>query len=190
YTCIFIDEDVLKQPNIQTNRRNILIEQVEIDMEPSINQFEEELCRLINKDRLEKTKTTQTTLTALVQESHNKVSIVERRLRVGVHNGQCYVQDPLIFYLTSDQEDTGMSSLSRKLSFRQSQRRRTVSAESRINGIDDRKRLYLRNPIRIDDVPIDDLNAIVFVLEYMVAIPLGTPVKPVINYEINLIRNI
>ncbi|CAF1455211.1 unnamed protein product [Adineta steineri] len=172
------NEDVLKQPNIQTNRRNILIEQVEIDMEPSINQFEEELCRLINKDRLEKTKTTQTTLTTLVQESHNKVSIVERRLRVGVHNGQCYVQDPLIFYLTSDQEDTGMSSLSRKLSFRQSQRRRTVSAESRTNGIDDRKRLYLRNPIRIDDVPIDDLNAIVFVLEYMVAIPLGTPVKP------------
>ncbi len=48
---------------------------------------------------------------------------------MGIHNGQCYVQDPLIFYLTAEQEDTGMSSLSRKLSFRQTQRRRTMSAE-------------------------------------------------------------
>jgi hypothetical protein len=31
-------------------------------------------------------------------------------------------------------------------------------------------------------VPIDDINAIVFVLEYMVAIPLGAPLKPVFNY--------
>ncbi len=119
---------------------------------------------------------------------------------MGIHNGQCYVQDPLIFYLTAEQEDTGMSSLSRKLSFRQTQRRRTMSAErsdivsiyiiyknmkynfcSRISGTDDRKKLYLRNPIRLDDVPIDDLNAIVFVLEYMVSIPLGPPLKPVFN---------
>ncbi len=48
---------------------------------------------------------------------------------MGIHNGQCYVQDPLVFYLTTEQEDTGMSSLSRKLSFRQTQRRRTMSAE-------------------------------------------------------------
>ncbi len=48
---------------------------------------------------------------------------------MGVHNGRCYVQDPLVFYLTAEQEDTGMSSLSRKLSFRQTQRRRTMSAE-------------------------------------------------------------
>ena len=53
---------------------------------------------------------------------------------------------------------------------------------SRISGADDRKKLYLRNPIRLDDVPIDDLNAIVFVLEYMVSIPLGAPSKPVFNY--------
>lgn len=120
-------------------------------------------------------------------------------LQVGVHNGQCYVQDPLIFYLTAEQEDTGMSSLSRKLSFRQTQRRRTVSAErfelfffpsikqfhnicSRTGVTDDRKRLYLRNPIRLDDIPIDDLNAIVFVLDYMISIPVGVPSKSVFNY--------
>lgn len=57
---------------------------------------------------------------------------------------------------------------------------------SRIGGGDDRKKLFLRNPIRLDDVPIDDLNAIVFVLEYMVAIPLGAPSKPVLNYPIYL----
>jgi hypothetical protein len=120
---------------------------------------------------------------------------------VGIHNGQCYVQDPIIFHLTAEQEDTGMSSLSRKLSFRQTQRRRTMSAEGFVilrhiqilmldytkicdptSRADDRKKLYLRNPIRLDDVPIDDLNAVVFVLEYMVSIPVGTSSKSVRYY--------
>jgi hypothetical protein len=79
---LYLDEDTLKQPVVQANRRNILIEQVEIDMEPSISMFEDELCRLINKDRMDKRKMTQTTLSTLVQGSHNKVTIVERRLRV------------------------------------------------------------------------------------------------------------
>ncbi len=72
----------MRQPALQANRRTILIEQIEIDMEPSINMFEEELCRLINKDRMEKKKVSHTTVTALIQDTHNKVSIVERRLRV------------------------------------------------------------------------------------------------------------
>ncbi len=56
-----------------------------------------------------------------------------------------------------------------------------------MSGTDDRKKLYLRNPIRLDDVPIDDLNAIVFVLEYMVSIPLGPPSKPVMSCYVELI---
>ena len=51
-------------------------------MEPSISVFEDELCRLINKDRMEKRKVPGTTVTALVQDANNKVSIAERRLRV------------------------------------------------------------------------------------------------------------
>jgi len=51
-------------------------------MEPSIHIFEEELCLLINKDRMEKKKLAHSAVTTLVQEPHNKVSIVERRLRV------------------------------------------------------------------------------------------------------------
>lgn len=50
---------------------------------------------------------------------------------------------------------------------------------SRTGASNDRKKLFLRNPIRLDDVPIDDSNAIVFVLEYMVSVPLGAPLKPV-----------
>jgi hypothetical protein len=80
--CIYLDEDSLRQPVIQPNRRNILIEQVEIDMEPSVHGFEDELCRLINKDRTEKKKMAHTTAAALLQEAHKKVTIVERRLRV------------------------------------------------------------------------------------------------------------
>lgn len=72
----------MRQPTLYGNRKNVLIEQVEIDMEPSIDMFEDELCRLINKDRMEKKRMTSTTAAALVQETHNKVSIVERRLRV------------------------------------------------------------------------------------------------------------
>ncbi len=79
---VYSDEDTLRQPVLSTNRRNVLIEQVEIDMDPSIVMFEEELCRLINKDRMEKKRIAQTTVTGLVQDTNNKVSIVERRLRV------------------------------------------------------------------------------------------------------------
>lgn len=76
-----VDEDVLKQPVLQPNRRNVLIEQLEIDIEPSVSVFEEELRVLINKDRLEKKKLTQTPAAPATQEAF-KVSIVERRLRV------------------------------------------------------------------------------------------------------------
>ena len=79
------DNDSLKLPVVQLNRKNLLIERVEIDMEPSIGLFEEELCRLINKDRMEKKKMTNTTVTSLVQDVSQKVSIVERRLRVRSH---------------------------------------------------------------------------------------------------------
>jgi len=82
FIYIYLDEDTLRQPVLQANRRNILIEQIEIDMEPSIHIFEEELCLLINKDRMEKKKLAHSAVTTLVQEPHNKVSIVERRLRV------------------------------------------------------------------------------------------------------------
>jgi hypothetical protein len=51
-------------------------------MEPSISTFEDELCRLVQKDRMEKRKLSQATVSALVNESQSKVSIVERRLRV------------------------------------------------------------------------------------------------------------
>ena len=78
----FVDEDTLRKPVLQANRRNILIEQVEIDMKPSINQFEEELCRYISVDRIENNQRSQTASTNSTQEVHNKVSIVERRLRV------------------------------------------------------------------------------------------------------------
>ena len=67
---------------LQSNRRNILIEHVEIDIEPSISSFEDELCRLMNKDRLEKRKAFQSFVNDPLQSTTMKVSIVERRLRV------------------------------------------------------------------------------------------------------------
>ena len=76
------DDDSLKLPVVQLNRKNLLIERVEIDMEPSVSLFEEELCRLINKDRMEKKKMMNTTVSNLVQDASHKVTIVERRLRV------------------------------------------------------------------------------------------------------------
>ena len=49
---IILADDALRQPALQANRKNLLIERLEIDMEPSISVFEDELCRLINKDRM------------------------------------------------------------------------------------------------------------------------------------------
>ena len=57
---------------------------------------------------------------------------------------------------------------------------------SRRDGQADRQKLFLRNPIRLDDVPLDDQNTIVFVLEYMLALPIGTPKKEVKNSSVSL----
>lgn len=94
-----LDEDVLRQPTLYGNRKNVLIEQIEIDMEPSITKFEDELCRLINKDRMDKKGMTSATVAAFIQETHNKVSIVERRLRVGHHLGLEIVKSMSTFHL-------------------------------------------------------------------------------------------
>ena len=58
---------------------------------------------------------------------------------------------------------------------------------SRQDGQTDRQKLFLRNPIRLDDVPLDEQNTIVFVLEYMLALPLGTPKKEVENFSAPLV---
>ena len=78
-----LDDDVLRQAAPQSNRKNLLIENLEIDMDPTIQRFEDELCQLVNRDRLEKQKFTRdkNTSTAL-PESNSRVTIVERRLRV------------------------------------------------------------------------------------------------------------
>lgn len=76
------DDDTLKRPQQLSDQRNINIEHLEIDMEPSIGAFEDELCRLINEDRLERRKVALAATNNLPAESNARVSIVERRLRV------------------------------------------------------------------------------------------------------------
>jgi hypothetical protein len=59
-------------------------------MDPSINMFEDELCRLINKDQIERKKMLHPNGTNPIQEVNHRVSVVERRLRVNQSCRLCY----------------------------------------------------------------------------------------------------
>ena len=44
-----------------------------------------------------------------------KLDIIERRLRIGIHNGFTYIEEPMVFYLSAkDEMDSGRHSLRRR----------------------------------------------------------------------------
>uniref|UniRef100_A0A8B9S8N9 Nephrocystin 4 n=1 Tax=Apteryx owenii TaxID=8824 RepID=A0A8B9S8N9_APTOW len=71
------------------------LDKLSIHLYPSLEKFEEELLDLLNDDRLLKANSTP---------DGNTVAVQERRLRVGVHNGLCFVQAPQVAVLVPEVE--------------------------------------------------------------------------------------
>ncbi|XP_046554926.1 LOW QUALITY PROTEIN: nephrocystin-4-like [Haliotis rubra] len=116
--------DKLKRPKM-LRTVPMQLEGVFVHLQPNMDMFETELCTLLQDDRAIREKKTL--------EDAPPVTVIERRLQVGVHNGWCYVEKPQTFHLES------LSSSSRKPtaspSFRSSSmftHRRTGSTGSRV----------------------------------------------------------
>uniref|UniRef100_A0AC34Q8M2 Uncharacterized protein n=1 Tax=Panagrolaimus sp. JU765 TaxID=591449 RepID=A0AC34Q8M2_9BILA len=88
------------------------------------------------------------------------LQVIERRLRIGIHNGFTFVEEPMVFYLSSkDEMDSGRHSL----------RRRSRSLSRISNFIRSEYQTFqVRNNIRLTKLLADDESAIVFAVDYLI----------------------
>ena len=74
-------------------QRPIIIDDLYVYLNPNVAKFEAEFCRLVAEDK---------SMWDRVEIEPSVISIVERRLKIGVHNGWKYVHEPFLVQLSSD----------------------------------------------------------------------------------------
>nr|CAB3264424.1 nephrocystin-4 [Phallusia mammillata] len=129
------------------------IDKLSVDLGVTVDKFEEELCIKVNQDRLKRDSIT---------DDGKKVTVTERRLMVGVHNGFCYVQKPQYVHL----EPEAVVGHGRTQSFGRG-KRKDVS----IISTSPSSRLVLRSRLQLNEMIPDPRVAIVMQLEYVLAVP-------------------
>ncbi|XP_021379713.1 nephrocystin-4-like isoform X2 [Mizuhopecten yessoensis] len=152
-------KDQLKKPK---SMRKIAcqLEHVNIQLLPTVDKFEEELSELLHKDRVERDGRAT---------SGTQVTIVERRLLVGVHNGWGFLDKPQIFHLDLHQD----KSKSLKPTASPSVRRSKKFQQSSQKTEDSTTFLTLQNKIELGELLEDPMVAITFTLEYVIGEPLS-----------------
>ncbi|WAR15221.1 NPHP4-like protein, partial [Mya arenaria] len=105
-------KDKLKKPK-QLKSMACTIEHATLQLNPTVEKFEEELCETLHEDRL--------AMMGKVNDG-TSIAIVERRLLVGVHNGWTFVEKPQTFLLDSRNIASKSIKPSASPSFRRSQR--------------------------------------------------------------------
>ncbi|XP_074655528.1 nephrocystin-4-like isoform X2 [Tubulanus polymorphus] len=154
-----ITPDSFKKPRLQKTTP-CFIEKLHLNLPPSVEKFEEELCILLNEDRMNRDNK--------VADGTN-VEVTERRLQIGVHNGWGYVEKPEVVHLATDKfVSRRASSLG---SLRRGHQRTSSAGSSREAGVG--SGLVLKNRVELDNLVEDPLCTIVFILEYVIAEPLN-----------------
>ncbi|KAG1667833.1 Nephrocystin-4 [Nymphon striatum] len=141
--------------NIKIDKGNVInLEKVVLLCE-NIEKFEDELCQLMNDDRLNRENMTP---------DGSELTVIERRLQIGVHNGWSYVQEPQIHHLIPD---TGANFSSRNTL--KPEHRRSSSIISKCSAS---STLVLRNKVTLTECP--ENCSVVFLLEYVLSFPVPT----------------
>ncbi|XP_033642216.1 nephrocystin-4-like isoform X2 [Asterias rubens] len=153
--------DSLRRPK-PMKQVQAVIDKLSLILYPNIDQFEEDLCKHLNSDRLSMEH---------VQTEKSSVVVSERRLQIGVHNGWGYISKPQILLL--DTSDSSMARGGIRGSMKKTKSRQG-SAESRENlG----SALLVKNKITLPYLVDSPSFAIVFFLEYIVSMPTSTQDK-------------
>ncbi|PFX29931.1 Nephrocystin-4 [Stylophora pistillata] len=126
--------------------------QLSIMLYPSVEEFEDELRQTLNQDRLHKNN--------IIPDDGLQISVVERRLKVSVHNGWTFVSEPHIVYLEPEYEG-GKSG------------RKSPASQSSLRG--KILSLALRSRLELKELVHHPLFAIIFELEYVLAEPFAQP---------------
>ncbi|NXA52003.1 NPHP4 protein, partial [Nothocercus julius] len=142
------------------------LDKVSVHLYPSLEEFEEELLDLLNSDRL---------LKANAVPDGCAVTVQERRLRVGVHNGLAFVQAPQVAVLVPE------AAVARGLS---TGLPRKQGRGSRASGAG--QALLLRSCIHLPEMVCHPAFAIVFQLEYVFCVPGGANGKVGMNCTLQI----
>ncbi|CAL1543175.1 unnamed protein product [Lymnaea stagnalis] len=156
--------DRFKTPGL-LNQVPIVIDGLNIRLHPNVDKFEAELCELMNEDK---------SLRENRQLDTAQVSIVERRLQVGVHNGWCYIEKPNVFQLekvSGNESKKPAASPTIRRSSRYHTRRNSTGSSVTLNS--GHAILVLKNKIEIRELLEDPLCSVVFTLEYVIGEPLS-----------------
>ncbi|ESO88791.1 hypothetical protein LOTGIDRAFT_125375, partial [Lottia gigantea] len=155
-------KDKFKKPKL-LNTVSVHMEHFSLHLQPYVDKFEEELCNFLKYDRSQRENRSIEGL---------QVSIAERRLQIGVHNGLCYVEKPQTVLLEekhapTSRKPTASPSVRRSSKFTHKRTGSTGSAGSQSTN------LVLKNPVQINDISEDPLFAVILKLEYVIAEPLS-----------------
>ncbi|XP_077007618.1 nephrocystin-4 isoform X2 [Tamandua tetradactyla] len=144
--------DILRKPRLQ-KPVTCYLDDVFFILYPSLEKFEEELLELLVSDR--------------VREGSSPwagcaLEVLERRLRVGVHNGLGFVQKPHVVGLVPEAEvaPTHSASFSRK-------------AGSSLKASSGSQALVFRSRLRLPEMVSHPAFAVIFQLEYVLSSPSG-----------------
>ncbi|KAH3821253.1 hypothetical protein DPMN_123015 [Dreissena polymorpha] len=151
-------KDKLKKPKALKSL-SCTIEQATLQLNPTIEKFEEELCNTLHEDRRNM---------ANKANDGSSVVIVERRLVVGVHNGWTFVEKPQTFLLDSRDITTKSIKPSASPMFRRSQRFKSSTKVLGEENLVSENFLILNQKIHVQNILEDPMFAVVFILEYIV----------------------
>ncbi|XP_063487985.1 nephrocystin-4 isoform X10 [Symphalangus syndactylus] len=144
--------DALRKPRLQKPITGHL-DDLFFTLYPSLEKFEEELLELHVQDHFQE---------GCGPLDGGALEILERRLRVGVHNGLGFVQRPQVVVLVPEMD----VALTRSASFS----RKVVSSSKTSSGS---QALVLRSRLRLPEMVGHPAFAVVFQLEYVFSSPAG-----------------
>ena len=137
----------MELPLVMHKKTTYTIKDISIFALPSVEHFEQELLQRLEQDfRVHM-------CSHVASLSKGTLRISERKLKVGVHNGSRFSNDPIFFNLTLAGFDLNDITASHS---------ETSNAAQQKQG----KRLEFKGSFDIDDVPLHGRYAIVFQLEY------------------------
>ncbi|PNJ47966.1 NPHP4 isoform 7, partial [Pongo abelii] len=146
------ERDALRKPRLQKPITGHL-DDLFFTLYPSLEKFEEELLELHVQDHFQE---------GCGPLDGGALEILERRLRVGVHNGLGFVQRPQVVVLVPEMD----VALTRSASFS----RKVVSSSKTSSGS---QALVLRSRLRLPEMVGHPAFAVVFQLEYVFSSPTG-----------------
>lgn len=104
--CVFFSIDILDRPRL-SNQMPFIIDDLFIYLYPNVTKFESDMCKLISEDKSTWNK---------IDIEPSIISIFERRLKIGIHNGWKFVSQPYIIHLSVDEQLTSTKQFQQQLS--------------------------------------------------------------------------